>query len=157
MVVRKGSATASRIPSRPRSTSPTACSSPRRRETGKTAAERITFSAKFACPVSGFTIDEIEPRLFSFNNPFGACPGCDGLGTKLFFDPELVVPDERMSLREGAIAPWANSTSQYYAQTLDSLARHYKVSMNTPWKDLPEKVRNAILFGSGDEADRHAL
>ena len=114
--------------------------------------EETVFSAKFACPVSGFTIPEIEPRLFSFNNPFGACPTCDGLGTKLFFDPELVVPDERLSLREGAVAPWANSSSQYYAQTLDSLARHYKVSTNAPWKDLPEKAQKAILFGSGDDA-----
>src|SRR5215469_1391712 len=115
------------------------------------SGERTIFSAKFACPVSGFTIPEIEPRLFSFNNPFGACPACDGLGTKLFFDPELVVPDERLSLKEGAIAPWANSSSQYYTQTLDSLARHYKVSTNEPWKDLPEKVRNTILNGSDGE------
>src|SRR5262249_40749008 len=107
-------------------------------ETGKIAPERVTFSARFACPVSRCTIDEIEPRLFSFNNPFGACPGCDGLGTTLYFDPELVVPDERLSLREGAIAPWANSTSQYYAQTLESLAKHYKVAVTTPYKDLPE-------------------
>jgi excinuclease ABC subunit A len=114
------------------------------------SGEETVFSAKFACPVSGFTIPEIEPRLFSFNNPFGACPTCDGLGTKLFFDPELVVPDERLSLREGAVAPWANSTSQYYSQTLDSLARHYKASTNEPWKDLHEKVQNAILFGSGE-------
>ncbi|HEX6840684.1 MAG TPA: excinuclease ABC subunit UvrA [Stellaceae bacterium] len=114
------------------------------------SGEEMVFSAKFACPVSGFTIPEIEPRLFSFNNPFGACPTCDGLGTKLFFDPELVVPDERLSLREGAVAPWANSSSQYYSQTLDSLARHYKVSTNEPWADLPEKVQNAILFGSGE-------
>jgi excinuclease ABC subunit A len=114
--------------------------------------ERVTFSAKFACPVSGFTIDEIEPRLFSFNNPFGACPTCDGLGTTMFFDPELVVPDETLSLRQGAVAPWANSTSQYYMQTLDSLARHYKFSVNTPWRDLPEKARQAILYGSGSEA-----
>ncbi|HUN48478.1 MAG TPA: excinuclease ABC subunit UvrA, partial [Stellaceae bacterium] len=112
------------------------------------SGERTIFSAKFACPVSGFTIPEIEPRLFSFNNPFGACPECDGLGTKLFFDPEQVVPDERLSLREGAVAPWHGSSSQYYTQTLDSLARHYKVSTNTPWKDLPETVRHAILFGS---------
>jgi len=112
-------------------------------------AERTIFSAKFACPVSGFTIPEIEPRLFSFNNPFGACPACDGLGTKLYFDPELVVPDERLSLRQGAIAPWANSSSQYYTQTLDSLARHYKISANDPWKDIPEPVQKAILFGSG--------
>ncbi len=114
--------------------------------------ERVTFSAKFACPVSGFTIDEIEPRLFSFNNPYGACPTCDGLGTTMFFDPELVVPDEKLSLREGAVAPWANSTSQYYMQTLDSLARHYKFSVNTPWQELPEKARNVILQGSGSDA-----
>jgi excinuclease ABC subunit A len=114
--------------------------------------ERVTFSAKFACPVSGFTIDEIEPRLFSFNNPFGACPTCDGLGTTMFFDPELVVPDAKLSLRQGAVAPWANSTSQYYMQTLDSLARHYKFSVNTPWRDLPEKAQKAILYGSGNEA-----
>src|SRR5882672_668198 len=114
--------------------------------------ERVTFSAKFACPVSGFTIDEIEPRLFSFNNPYGACPTCDGLGTTMFFDPELVVPDEKLSLRQGAVAPWANSTSQYYMQTLDSLARHYKFSVNTPWGELPEKARNVILHGSGSDA-----
>ncbi len=110
--------------------------------------ERTTFSAKFACPESGFTIEEIEPRLFSFNNPFGACPACDGLGEKLYFDPELVVPDERLSLREGAVGPWAGSTSQYYAQTLDSICRHFKAKMDTPWKDLPEAVRSTILFGS---------
>jgi excinuclease ABC subunit A len=120
-------------------------------DTGKSAPERVIFSARFACPVSGFTIDEIEPRLFSFNNPFGACPACDGLGTTLFFDPELVVPDESLSLREGAIAPWANSTSQYYAQTLDSLAKHFKVSVNTAFRNLPEKVRKAVLYGSGTE------
>jgi excinuclease ABC subunit A len=114
--------------------------------------EPTIFSSKFACPVSGFTISEIEPRLFSFNNPFGACPTCDGLGTKLFFDPDLVVPDERLSLREGAVAPWAQSSSQYYAQTLDSLARHFKASTNEPWKDLPEKVRQAILFGTDGAA-----
>ncbi|MDQ7248213.1 excinuclease ABC subunit UvrA [Dongia sedimenti] len=113
---------------------------------------RILFSAKFACPVSGFTIDEIEPRLFSFNNPFGACPVCDGLGSKLYFDPELVIPDERKTLRDGAIAPWAHSSSQYYTQTIDSLARHYKFSLGMPWKDLPKKIRDVILFGSGDEA-----
>ena len=111
-------------------------------------AERTTFSARFACPVSGFTIDEIEPRLFSFNNPFGACPACDGLGTSNFFDPESIVPDERLTLREGAVAPWANSTSQYYAQTLDSLARHYKFSVTTPFRELPETARHAILYGS---------
>jgi excinuclease ABC subunit A len=114
--------------------------------------ERTIFSAKFACPVSGFTIPEIEPRLFSFNSPHGACPVCDGLGIKLYFDPELVVADERLSLHEGVIAPWANSSSQYYAQTLQSLARHYKISMHTPWEELPAKARNGILFGSGGDA-----
>jgi len=114
--------------------------------------KRVTFSSKFACPVSGFTIAEIEPRLFSFNNPFGACPACDGLGTKLYMDPEMIVPDVRATLRDGAVAPWSDSTSQYYAQTLDSLARHYKFSVTTAWKDLPEKIRKVILHGSGDEA-----
>jgi len=114
------------------------------------SGETTIFSAKFACPVSGFTIPEIEPRLFSFNNPHGACPACDGLGTKLFFDPELVIANEAKSLREGVIAPWAGSSSQYYAQTLDSIARHFKASTNTPWKDLPEKVRKTVLFGSGE-------
>ncbi|MBU6507538.1 MAG: excinuclease ABC subunit UvrA [Alphaproteobacteria bacterium] len=113
--------------------------------------KQTIFSAKFACPVSGFTIAEIEPRLFSFNNPFGACPTCDGLGTKLFFDPDLIVPDDRLSLREGAIAPWNTQSTQYYAQTLDSLARHLKISVNTPWKDLDDKVRQAILYGTGDK------
>ena len=112
--------------------------------------ERTIFSAKFACPVSGFTIDEIEPRLFSFNAPAGACPACDGLGTTMFFDPGLIVPDPSKSLRQGVIAPWAGSSSPYYAQTLDSLARHYKVSTNDRFEDLPENVRKAILFGSGD-------
>ncbi len=114
--------------------------------------ERTMFSAKFACPVSGFTIDEIEPRLFSFNNPHGACPACDGLGTKMYFDPELVVPDASKSLKEGAVAPWANSSSSYYDQTLDSLARAYKFSVSTPFEDLPQKVRDVILFGSGDKS-----
>ncbi|MDE2167145.1 MAG: excinuclease ABC subunit UvrA [Alphaproteobacteria bacterium] len=115
------------------------------------SGKQTIFSAKFACPVSGFTIPEIEPRLFSFNNPFGACPTCDGLGTKLFFDPDLIMPDERLSLREGAIAPWNTASTQYYAQTLDSLARHFKISVNTPWKDLDDKVRQAILYGTGEK------
>ena len=113
--------------------------------------ERATFSAKFACPVSGFTIDEIEPRLFSFNNPFGACPACDGLGTQMYFDPQLVVPDNSKTLRDGAVAPWANTSSQYYDQTLDSLARHFKFSVTEPFRDLPQTVRDAILYGSGDD------
>jgi excinuclease ABC subunit A len=115
--------------------------------------ERIIFSAKFACPVSGFTIEEIEPRLFSFNNPYGACPACDGLGTELFFEPDLVVPDENLSLNRGAIAPWArtSATSPYYQQTLESLARAYRQPMTKPWKSLPEDFRNVVLYGSGDD------
>ncbi|WP_439579214.1 excinuclease ABC subunit UvrA [Elioraea sp.] len=112
--------------------------------------ERTTFSAKFACPVSGFTIAELEPRLFSFNNPAGACPACDGLGVTTFFDPDLVVPDERLSLADGAIAPWQNTSSPYYRQTLESLAKHLKVSSRTPWKELPERARDAILNGTGE-------
>ncbi|MGI8852698.1 MAG: excinuclease ABC subunit UvrA [Methyloceanibacter sp.] len=115
--------------------------------------ERMIFSAKFACPVSGFTIEEIEPRLFSFNNPYGACPACDGLGTELFFEPELVVPDEDLSLARGAIAPWArtSATSPYYQQTLEALAKHYRQPMTKPWKSLPKSFRDVILYGSGDE------
>ncbi len=115
--------------------------------------ERITFSQRFACPVSGFTIDEIEPRLFSFNNPFGACPKCDGLGTELKFESALVVPDQSLSLRKGAIVPWARTgnTSPYYTQTLDAIANHFNVPMETPWSKLPKKVQDVILFGSGGE------
>ncbi|MCS6933103.1 MAG: excinuclease ABC subunit UvrA [Acetobacteraceae bacterium] len=111
--------------------------------------ERTVFSQKFACPVSGFTIEEIEPRLFSFNSPQGACPACDGLGTESFFDPDLIVPDEGRSLAEGAIAPWAGSSaSPYFDQTIESLARHFKVRLTTPWRDLPAGVRRAILHGT---------
>ncbi|GAB6053189.1 excinuclease ABC subunit UvrA [Magnetospira thiophila] len=115
------------------------------------SGESTTFSAKFACPVSGFTIEEIEPRLFSFNNPFGACPVCDGLGTKMYFDPELVVPDDRLSLAEGAIAPWANASSRMYRQTLESLAAHYGFDMVAPFGSLPEAIQKTILYGSGKE------
>jgi excinuclease ABC subunit A len=120
---------------------------------GEAAPERIIFSAKFACPVSGFTIEEIEPRLFSFNNPYGACPACDGLGTELFFEPDLVVPDENLSLNRGAIAPWArtSATSPYYQQTLEALARAYRQPMTKPWKSLPEDFRNVVLYGSGED------
>jgi len=111
--------------------------------------EETIFSAKFACPVSGFTIAEIEPRLFSFNNPHGACPACDGIGSTLYFDPEIVVPDERLSLLAGAIAPWS---SPYYMQALESLARHYKFKINTAWQDLPEAAKEIILYGSAGEA-----
>ncbi len=110
---------------------------------------RITFSEKFACPVSGFTIAEIEPRLFSFNNPFGACPECDGLGSEKKIDPDLVVPDGSVSLKQGAIAPWAKSSSPYYAQTLEAIARHYGFEMTDPWDDIPEAARKAILHGTG--------
>ena len=113
--------------------------------------ERLIFSARFACPVSGFTIDEIEPRLFSFNNPFGACPACDGLGTQFFIDPVAVVPDGGLSLYKGAIAPWSRSTSPYYTQTLEALARHYGFKMSSAWNDLPENAREVILYGSGEE------
>ncbi|MDE0993429.1 MAG: excinuclease ABC subunit UvrA [Rhodospirillales bacterium] len=110
---------------------------------------RTVFSAKFACPVSGFTIDEIEPRLFSFNNPFGACPACDGLGTEMYFDPDLIVPDEAMSLKQGCIAPWAKSTSKYYDQTLECLAQHYGFDLMVKWTKLPEKIQGIVLYGSG--------
>ncbi|MCW0236469.1 MAG: excinuclease ABC subunit UvrA [Ferrovibrio sp.] len=115
--------------------------------------ERTIFSAKFACPVSGFTIEEIEPRLFSFNSPHGACPTCDGLGSKMYFDAAMVVPEEGISLREGAIVPWSRAAtpSPYYLQTLEGLAKFYKFSLNTKWKELPAKTRNAILHGSGDD------
>ncbi len=115
--------------------------------------KRITFSEKFACPVSGFTIEEIEPRLFSFNSPSGACPECDGLGTQLSFEAELVVPDESLSLRQGAIAPWmrGGAASPYYEQALAAICRHHGASMDTPWKELPETLRRTILFGSGKE------
>ena len=112
---------------------------------------RTVFSAKFACPESGFTIEEIEPRLFSFNSPQGACPTCDGLGTQSFFDPQLVVPDELRSLADGAVAPWSGAQSPYYDQTLESLARHFKVQTSTPWGDLPAAVRKAILHGTGED------
>jgi excinuclease ABC subunit A len=124
-------------------------------ETKKVAGEyapegRITFSQKFACPVSGFTIAEIEPRLFSFNAPQGACPACDGLGEKLHFDPQLVVPNENLSIKKGAVVPWAKSNppSPYYMQVLGSLATHFNFSLDTPWNELPEDVVTAILYGT---------
>ena len=112
---------------------------------------RIVFSEKFACPVSGFTIESIEPRLFSFNAPQGACPACDGLGEKLLFDPQLVVPNEALSLKQGAIVPWAKSNppSPYYMQVLASLAAEYGFSLGTPWQELPGEVHLVILYGTG--------
>jgi excinuclease ABC subunit A len=112
--------------------------------------ERILFSEKFACPVSGFTIPEIEPRLFSFNNPFGACPTCDGLGQELKFDPALVVSDASLSLKNGAIKPWSRSANGLYQQTLEALAKHFKASMTKPWRELPEKFREVVLYGTGE-------
>jgi excinuclease ABC subunit A len=111
-------------------------------------AQRLVFSEKFACPVSGFTISEIEPRLFSFNNPFGACPACGGLGVEQTIDADLVIPDKDAPLAR-AIAPWARSTSPYYVQTLEALAKAYKFALSAKWKDLPKEAREAILYGSG--------
>lgn len=117
-----------------------------------TDKKRQTFSSKFACPVSGFTIEEIEPRLFSFNNPQGACPQCGGLGASLYMDPELVVPNENLSLSGGAVAPWSvSSHSMFYRQTLDSLCEYLEISNKTPWKDLPAYAQETILYGSGNK------
>jgi excinuclease ABC subunit A len=112
---------------------------------------RIVFSEKFACPVSGFTIAEIEPRLFSFNAPQGACPACDGLGEKMVFDEDLVVPNHALSLKKGAVVPWAKSNppSPYYMQVLGSLAREYDFSLETPWGELSDEARHIILRGTG--------
>jgi excinuclease ABC subunit A len=120
----------------------------------RSGPERLIFSEKFACPVSGFTISEIEPRLFSFNNPFGACPACGGLGIEQHIDPDLVIPDKDKSLRAGAIAPWAKSSSPYYVQTLVALGKHYKFTLDTKWKDLPKKTQDTMLYGSGEDAIR---
>ena len=113
--------------------------------------ERFTFSEKFACPVSGFTIPEIEPRLFSFNAPFGACPDCDGLGVELFFDERLVVPDQNLKIYDGALAPWRKGKSPYFKQTIEAIAKHYEFNQNTKWKDLDAKVQQVFLRGSGKE------
>ena len=110
--------------------------------------EKIIFSSKFACPESGFTIEEIEPRLFSFNSPYGACEECEGIGVNLNVDPNLVVPNNKKTLAEGAIEPWAKSTTLYYAQTFSSLSKHYKFSLDDKWKKLPKEIKDIILFGS---------
>lgn len=114
------------------------------------SGERTVFSSKFACPVSGFTIEEIEPRLFSFNNPFGACPHCDGIGAKLYMDPELIIPNPNLSLNKGAIAPWDGFRSSFHNQAITSLCDFLNISPATPWKDLPEKAKEIILYGSGN-------
>jgi excinuclease ABC subunit A len=124
------------------------------KEPGEDEPKRLIFSEKFACPVSGFTISEIEPRLFSFNNPYGACPVCDGLGMKLAFDAELVVPDKDKTLHKGAIATWSKGPSPLYTQTLQALARHYGFSMDVPFGQLPDAARLVILYGSGTEKIR---
>jgi excinuclease ABC subunit A len=121
---------------------------------GEGESERITYSEKFACPVSGFTIAEIEPRLFSFNAPTGACPVCDGLGMELFFDERLIVPDQNLTLAQGALAPWAKSKSPYTTQTIEALARHYGFDKRKRWQDLPEEVREVFLRGSGGQEIR---
>ncbi len=113
--------------------------------------EKLIYSTKFACPESGFTIEEIEPRLFSFNSPYGACEECEGIGMKLNVDPNLVVPDEKKSLADGAIEPWSKSTTLYYAQTLASLAKHYGFSLDEKWKKLPKKIKDIILYGSDED------
>jgi excinuclease ABC subunit A len=143
----------------PASDSPTA--NPSRKREGDVLSDnappgRIVFSEKFACPVSGFTIAEIEPRLFSFNAPQGACPACDGLGERLSFDPELIIPNPELSIKAGAVVPWAKSNppSPYYMQVLASVARHYGFSLDTPWKDLPPMIPAIILNGSGGEVIR---
>lgn len=114
--------------------------------------ERTVFSSKFACPVSGFTIEEIEPRLFSFNNPFGACPHCDGIGAKLYMDPDLIVPNPNLSLSQGAVAPWNSTKSAFYSQTINSLCDFLNISNSTKWKDLSEEHKKIILYGSGNIA-----
>ncbi|MFT6222355.1 MAG: excinuclease ABC subunit A [Paracoccaceae bacterium] len=113
--------------------------------------ERLTFSEKFACPVSGFTIPEIEPRLFSFNAPFGACPECDGLGVELFFDERLVVPDATLKIYDGALAPWRKGKSPYFLQTIEAIATHYGFNKNERWKDLSPEVQKVFLYGSGTQ------
>jgi excinuclease ABC subunit A len=118
---------------------------------GESEPRRLLFSEKFACPVSGFTIAEIEPKLFSFNSPAGACPACDGLGAKLAFDADLVIPDKEKTLHHGAIAPWAKGPSPLYTQTLQALARHYGFSMDQPWRKLPKTAQDIILGGSGTQ------
>ena len=116
-----------------------------------TKAKQELFSSKFACPISGFTIDEIEPRLFSFNNPYGACPECDGIGTDLSIDPNLIIPNKKLTINGGAIAPWPVERYSYFRNICNALAKHYKFSLDTPWQSISKKIQNIILFGSGDE------
>lgn len=131
---------------------------PEKAKTEHKEGETLIFSEKFACPVSGFTLTEIEPRIFSFNSPYGACPSCDGLGTEIYFEPNLVIPEPQKSLKEGAIEPWhklnvknAATLNRFYTQTLEALANHYKFSLFKPFSELPEEIKNVVLFGSGEE------
>ncbi len=119
-------------------------------DTDSKKPKQILFSEKFACPVSGFTIAEIEPRLFSFNSPHGACPDCSGLGVEMSVDPDLVIPNQDLTLAKGAIAPWAKNPSPYSKQTLEGLAKHYKFKLSTPWHELSDKAQDILLNGSGD-------
>ena len=122
---------------------------------GENGRSGSIFSEKFACPVSGFTIPEIEPRLFSFNNPFGACPACGGLGVEQHIDAELVIPDRERTLARGRHrAVGEVKSSPYYIQTLEALGKHYKFTLDTKWKDLPKKTQDAILYGSGEDEIR---
>ena len=116
-----------------------------------TKGEARLFSERFACLTCGISYPELEPRMFSFNNPFGACPTCDGLGSRMFFDPDLVVPNPNLSMREGTIAAWGKSGSVYFFQMIDALAQHYDFDIYTPWKKLQKKVKDVVLYGSGDE------
>jgi excinuclease ABC subunit A len=120
--------------------------------------EILTFSEKFACPVTGFTLTEIEPRIFSFNSPYGACSDCDGLGNEVFFDPNLVIPDKTLSIKEGAISPWhkssskySNTQNRYYTQTLAGLADHFDFSLYTPYRELSEEIQDVLLYGTDEE------
>ncbi len=120
-------------------------------ETDITKGSKIIFSEKYSCPVSGFQITEIEPRIFSFNSPFGACPKCEGLGKELFLDKELIIPDGRISIKDGAIAPWGKISSKFFLETLKALATHYNFSLDTPFVELPKDIQQVLLHGSGEE------
>ena len=110
----------------------------------------ISFSEKFSCPESGFSIDEIEPRLFSFNSPYGACEACNGLGTEYYFDEKLIVPNDELSIEEGAIAPWHQMQNKHYSQVLEALSEHYDFSLETPYYKLSDKIKQGLMYGSGD-------
>jgi excinuclease ABC subunit A len=115
------------------------------------SGEELVFSEKFACVDCGVSLPEISPRMFSFNNPYGACPQCDGLGTKMYFDPDLIVPNSDLSIREGAVVPWQGRSSMHFHQTLESLGEHYKIDLYAPFRSLPSAVQQAVLFGSNGE------